>query len=206
MATLRLNQCVVIERSRWIDVLHSRYDVVIAAKADRPAGLHQFRAVLDQTFEPGQFVVELRTGLRISVRQVDGSDQHTIYRRFDIACLAILRIPRQAGSRHHRIALPRKDRNAVPGAFALPDSAIAEVTKGACRKCSLLYLELLEANDVGLRPCEPGREIMQTLVDVVGVENGDLQWSGLSRKDHSVLTRVSHCKYFVCVGRVLRMK
>src|SRR5258708_39197378 len=89
--------------------------------------------------------------------------------------------------------------------FAWPDSAIAEVTKGTCRKCSLLYLELLEANDVGLRPCEPRREIMQTLVDVVDVESGDLQWSGLTRKDHSVLSRVSHCKYFVCVGRVLRM-
>jgi hypothetical protein len=44
---------------------------------------------------------------------------------------------------------------------------------------------------------------MQTLVDVVNVESGDLQWSSLTRKDHSVLTRVSHCKYFVCVGRVL---
>src|SRR5580704_259958 len=118
MATLRLNQCVVIERSRWIDVPHSRYDVVIAGKDDRHTGLHEFRAVVDQTFEPGQFVIELRTGLRISVGQVDGSDQHTIYRRLDIACLAILRIPRQAGSRQHRIALPREDRYTVPGTFA----------------------------------------------------------------------------------------
>jgi len=28
----------------------------------------------------------------------------------------------------------------------------------------VLCLELLEANDVGLRPCEPRREIMQTLL------------------------------------------
>src|ERR1700704_2362496 len=199
MATLRLNQCVFIERSRWIDVLGSRYDVVVAGQDDRHAGLHEFRAVLDETFEPRQFVIELRTGLRISVRQVDGSDQHTIYRRFDIACLAILRIPRQAGSRQHRIALPRQDCYAVPGTFAQPDSAIAKVTKGTCRKCSLLCLELLEANAVGLRPGEPGREIMQSLVDVVDVESGDLQWSGLTRKDHSVLTRVSHGKFFICV-------
>src|SRR2546429_6507758 len=100
------------------------------------------------------------------------------------------------------MALRRQDRYAVPGTFAWPDSAIAEVTKGTCRKCSLFYLEFLKANHVGLRPCEPRREIMQTLVDVVDVESGDLQWSGLTRKDHPVLTQVSRCKYFVCVGRV----
>jgi len=73
---------------------------------------------------------------------------------------------------------------------------------------NVLELDLgpVDAFNVGLCPCEPRREIMQTLVDVVDVESGDLQWSGLTRKDHSVLTRVSHCKYFVCVGRVLRMK
>src|SRR4029077_577357 len=125
-----------------------------------------------------------------------GRDEHAIYRRLDIACLAILRIPRQAGSRQQSIALPRQDRYTVPGSFAQPASAIAEVTKGTCRKCSLLNLELLEANDVRLRPCEPRREIMQTLVDVVDVESGDLQWHSLTSKDYSGLTRVSHCKYF----------
>jgi hypothetical protein len=44
---------------------------------------------------------------------------------------------------------------------------------------------------------------MQTLGDVVDVETGDLQWTGLTRKDHSVLTRMSHRKYFVCVRRAL---
>ena len=78
-------------------------------------------------------------------------------------------------------ALPRQDRHPVPGTLAQPDHAIAEVTKGRCGKCSLLYLELLEANDVGLRRCEICREIMQTLVDVV--ESGDLQWPDLARKD-----------------------
>ena len=88
----------------------------------------------------------------------------------------IVRIPRQAGSRQHRIALPRQDRDPVPGAFAQPDSTIAEVAKGICRKRSLLCLELLETNDVGLRPCKPRREIIETLIDVVDVESGDLQW------------------------------
>ena len=144
--------------------MRSRYDVVVAGQYDRYAGLHEFRAVFDQPLEPSQFVIELRTRLRVSIRQVNGRDQHPVYRRFDIACLAILRIARQAGSRQDRVAFPRQDRYAVPGAFAEPDSAIAEVTKGACRKCPLLYFELLEANDVGLRPSEPSRQIVQTLV------------------------------------------
>src|SRR4029079_26688 len=131
--------------------------------------------------------------LRVSIRQVDASDQHPVYRSFDIACLGIPRIPRQAGSREHRVAFPRQDRHAVPGAFAKPDSAIAEVTKGTCRKCPLL----LKANDVGLFPCEPSRQIVQTLVDVVDVKSDDLQWPSLTRKKHSVLTRASYCEYIL---------
>ena len=53
----------------------------------------------------------------------------------------------------------------------------------------LLCLEFLEANDVGLLPREPCHEILQTLVDVVDIESGDLQCPGLTRKDHSGLTR-----------------
>jgi hypothetical protein len=97
-----------------------------------------------------------------------------------IACLVIVRIPRQAGSRQHRIALAREDRYAIPGTFAQPDSAVSEVTKAACRKCSLLHLQLLEANNVGLRLREPRREIVQALVDIVDVESGDLQCPGLT--------------------------
>ena len=43
---------------------------------------------------------------------------------------------------------------------------------------------------------EPSHEIIQTFVDVVDVESGDLQWPGL-KKDHSALTRASQCKYFL---------
>ena len=32
---------------------------------------------------------------------------------------------------------------------------------------------------------------MQTLVDVVDVESGNLQWPGLTRKDHSFPTRAT---------------
>src|SRR5688572_7099543 len=47
LAALRSNQCVVIERSRRIDVVNSRYDVVVTGQDNRHAGLHEFCAMLD---------------------------------------------------------------------------------------------------------------------------------------------------------------
>jgi hypothetical protein len=62
----------------------------------------------------------------------------------------------------------------------LPDCTIAKGSKGLGRKCPLLGLELLEANDVWLRFGEPSREVVQAFVDVVDVESDDLQSPGLN--------------------------
>src|SRR4051794_2209556 len=141
----------------------------------------------NQPFEPGQLIVELWPRLRISVRRVERSDQHAIHRRLEVASLAILRIARQLGPREHRIAVPGQDRYAIPGSFAQPDTAITQVPESARRKCSLLGLELLQAHHVG--PClsEPGRKIVQALVDVVDVECGDLQRLALTVSTAQVL-------------------
>ena len=133
----------------------------------------------DQTLEPCQFVIELRTGLRIAVWEID---QDSIHCRLDVARLAILRITGQARPSQHRIVAPREDRHAVPGTLALPDCTIAKGSKGLCRKRPLLGLELLDANDVWLGFGEPSHEVVQALVDVVNVESDDLQSSGLNLK------------------------
>jgi hypothetical protein len=73
-----------------------------------------------------------------------------------------------------------EDRHAVPGTFALPDCTIAKGSKCLCRKCPLLGLELLEANDIWLRFGEPRNEVVQAFVDVVDVESDDLQSPGLN--------------------------
>jgi hypothetical protein len=62
----------------------------------------------------------------------------------------------------------------------LPDCTIAKASKGICRKCPLLGLELLEANDVWFLLGEPSHEIVKTFVDVVDVESDDLQNPGLN--------------------------
>ena len=71
----------------------SRHDVVVASQHDGHAGRHEFGGVGNQAFKPGQLVVEFRSGLRIPVREVDGSDQDAIYRRLDVACLMISGFP-----------------------------------------------------------------------------------------------------------------
>ena len=76
--------------------MHSWDHIVIAGQYDGHTGGDEFGGVCDETFEPGQLVIELRTGLRIAVRKVDGSDQDSIYSRLDVARLAVLRITRQA--------------------------------------------------------------------------------------------------------------
>ena len=54
-----------------IDVLRRWYNVVIAGQYDGHTGGDEFGGVCDETFEPGQFVIELRTGLRIAVWEID---------------------------------------------------------------------------------------------------------------------------------------
>src|SRR5690348_8209291 len=142
-------------------------DIVIASQHDRYTSAHEFGSMCDQTCEPGQLVIELRTGLRIAVREIDRSDQDSIYGRLDVACLAIIRIARQACAGQHRIAVSREDRHSVPGTLALPDSTIAEGSKGLRGKCVLLGLEFLETNDIGLGFGEPSHEVLQPLVDII---------------------------------------
>jgi hypothetical protein len=64
----------------------------------------------------------------------------------------------------------------------LPDCTIAKASKGICRKCPLLGLELLEASNVRLGLGEPSHEVVQAFVDVVDVESDDLQSPGLNLK------------------------
>jgi hypothetical protein len=56
------------------------------------------------------------------------------------------------------------------------------------RKCSLLGLEFLKANDIRLSFFEPSQEIFRPLVDVVDIESGDLHYSGLKPQRHCGLS------------------
>ena len=104
----------------------------------------------NEAFKPGQLIVEFRSGLRIPIGEVDGSNQNSVNSRFDVARLVILRISRQAYTGQHGIVVSRESGYAVPGPLPLPDRFVPGSPKGIRGKLSLLRLELLETNHVRL--------------------------------------------------------
>lgn len=68
-----------------------------------------------------------------------------------------------------------EDGYTIPGTLTLPDRTITNVAQSPRRKYLMLRLELLKANDIRFLFHQPCREIIQTLIDVVDVESGDLQ-------------------------------
>src|SRR6202040_2122983 len=110
------------------------------------AARHDFGGVGNEALKPGQLVVEFRSGLRIPIGEVDGSDQDSLNRRFNVASLLIFkimifRISRQTCASQHGNLVSRENRHSVPGALALPDRFVPKSPKGIHGKGSLLYLE-----------------------------------------------------------------
>ncbi len=174
-AAFGLDQGISIKGSRWIDVLGRWDDVVISGEHNGHAGRNQACGVAGEAFEPGQLMSEFRTRLRVAVRQVEGSDEDSVYGSFNVARLAILGIAGQGRACQDRIEPMRQNRHTVPAAFALPDRAIAEGLKGVGGECSVLRLKFLQADNVGLRPGQPGKKIGQPFIDSVYVEGRDFQ-------------------------------
>jgi hypothetical protein len=115
-------------------------------------------------------------GLRVSIGSVDRSDKHAIYRRLDIAALAIGGVAWQIQAGHHRRP-PREDRHAVPALLAPPNRLVARLPDCVRRELGVCGFELLKAHDVGLGFAKPVQQVRQATVDVVDVETGDLHRS-----------------------------
>ena len=181
LPALGLNQGITIERSRRIDVLWRWHHVVIAGEDHGYSGTHEGRGMGDQAIEPGEFVSELRSGLGIAIRKVEGCDQDPVHGCLDVASLAVVHVAGKGRSRQHRFLASRENSHSIPGTFALPDRPIPGSTEGLRREQAMLSPKFLEADDVGLRLLEPCQEVGEALGDVVDVESGDLQtYSGLT--------------------------
>src|SRR5579862_1115519 len=173
LATFRLDQCVLIQGSRRIDVLLCRHDVVVTGQHDRHSCREKSGGMGSQALEPGQLVTELRTRLGISVRQVNGRNQDAVHSGLDIARLTILGLSRQRRARQNRGATSRQNCHAIPGTFAFPDCLVPQFLKRMLWKRSLFRLELLKTNDVRPGSGKPGQKVLEPLVDVVNVEGGN---------------------------------
>ncbi len=73
-----------------------------------------------------------------------------------------------------RIGAPGEDCDAIPTLLAVPDRAVAGVTKGRSREPLLRRLQFLQADDVRRGLGEPAHEHRQTAIDAVDVEGSDL--------------------------------
>src|ERR1700722_7650022 len=158
--------------------MRCRYDVVVTGQHHGCSTRHEFGGVGNQALKPGQLVIEFRSRLRIPIREVDGSDQDSLNRRFNVASLPIFRImpfriSRQACAGLHANLVSRENGPAVPGALALPDCFVPESPKGLHGKGSLLCLELLQTHHVRLSFRQPSQQVVEPLIDVVNVEGGD---------------------------------
>ena len=84
----------------------------------------------------------------IPIGEVDGSDQDSLNRRFNVASLMICRISRQTCISQHGKVVSRENGHTVPGALPVPDCFVADIPKGIHGKGFLLCLELLETYHV----------------------------------------------------------
>jgi hypothetical protein len=67
----------------------------------------------------------------------------------------VVRVARQPAAALDRVASPGQDRDAVERLLAAPDRAVAGVADRTDRKGLVRRLQLLQADDVGLRLGEP---------------------------------------------------
>jgi hypothetical protein len=133
--------------------------------------------VRDKALEPRQLIIELRTWLRIPVRQVDAADQYAIDRCFDVAGLFVGAVAGEASAGQDQLGAPGQDGDTVPGSLALPNRPVATFQQRCLRKGPVLRLELLQAGHIGALGLQPGQKVLQAAIDVVDIEGGDLHRS-----------------------------
>src|SRR5829696_9383346 len=171
---LRAKERVIDPTLGLVDVEFGRHDVEIAGEHHRHAAFQELGGVRGKAREPSEFVVELRPGRRIAVRQIEAADDDAGNCRLDIAALRVLKLARQPTPGLGWICAAGEDCDAIPTLLAVPDRAIAGVTKRRSREPLLRRLQFLQTDDVWRGLGEPAQEYRQAAVDAVDVEGSDL--------------------------------
>src|SRR6266568_3112897 len=126
-----------------------------------------------QPLEPGKLVIKFRTRLRIAVRQIDAADENPLDRRFNVARLHVVIVPRQCCPRDDRRTIARQDRDSVPGFLTAPYRIIACTLDRRGGEILVGTLQFLQADDVRSGGLEPMQQVWKALVDIVYVEGRD---------------------------------
>src|SRR3954464_7131312 len=122
-----------------------------------------------EALEPGELVVELRSGLRIAVGQICGSHDQPLDLCLEITRLQIALIPRQPAANLYRPLALGEDRDAVMGALAGPERALACLFHRPRRASLVGRFDSLKATDGGPPLVEPLQQPRQPAVDAVDV-------------------------------------
>ncbi len=130
--------------------------------------------MIDEPVEPRELVVELRSGGRIAVGQIEAGDDHPVHRRLDVAAVQVVRICGESSADLMQLPAARQDRHAVPARLSLPHRLIAERRDRLGREAVLRRLQLLQADDIGLPLLEPAQQHGQPAVNAIHVVGGDL--------------------------------
>src|SRR5690349_21310816 len=134
-----------------------------------------------QPLQPGQLIVKLWSGLRVSVGSIDAGNERAVDRGFDITALVISHVTGKFPAGDNHLGPSGENCDAVPLLLPDPDGGVASLAQRHLRKVCLDSLQFLQTYDIRLRGSEPAQQIWQSFVNVVDVEGGDLQSNFLRR-------------------------
>ena len=99
----------------------------------------------------------------VSVRSVDGGDQHAVNGRLKIAALPVGVVAWQVRAGHDWRP-SREDRYPVPAFLAAPYCAITGLPDYVCRELGVCGFEFLKTHDVGLGFAKPMEQVRKATV------------------------------------------
>ena len=151
-------------------------------------GLPQLGRVSDEPLEPGELVVELRSRVRIAVRQIQRRHQYAADGGLHVASLRVGRVARQRAADWHGVGAARQQCDAVSRSLTHHQAAIAGALEFRAGVPVCGGLELLERHHVWFRRAKPGQQERQAPVDVVDVPGGNLHGRRIAAEDGARFT------------------
>jgi len=91
---LRPEQRIIDPALRLMNVEFGGHHIEIVGEHNGHPGREELPGMRGQPIEPTQLLIELRAGRRISVGQIQATDQHPIHRRLDVATVCITQTAR----------------------------------------------------------------------------------------------------------------
>ena len=104
--------------------------------------------VLDQPFEPRQFVAEFGTRLRVAVRQIQGADDHPVDRSFEIATVCVGFAAGKSTPALEWVNPFGENGYAVPRCLPMPYGSVTRRLNLLDRECRVGRLQFLQADDI----------------------------------------------------------